>query len=66
VSRRWWALVAVGLATFMTYLDRTHTLLLKFGVVVRVRRGETRDMDHVFLEPGDGLVDRGAEFARNV
>jgi hypothetical protein len=25
VSRRWWALVAVGLATFMTYLDTTHT-----------------------------------------
>jgi site-specific DNA recombinase len=39
--------------------------LVKLGAVVRVRRGATRDMDHIFLEFGDGLVDDGAEFARD-
>jgi site-specific DNA recombinase len=38
--------------------------LVKLGVVVGVRRGMTREEDRVFLELGDGLVDKGAEFAR--
>lgn len=33
--------------------------LVKHGVKVYVRRGETRDQDHVFLELGEGLAQEG-------
>ena len=33
-SRRWWALAAVSLAAFMTYLDRNNLVLA--GTVVRM------------------------------
>ena len=36
--------------------------LLKLDVKVYVRRGATRDEDHVFLELGDGLA-QGRELA---
>ncbi|MGH3069372.1 MAG: zinc ribbon domain-containing protein, partial [Streptosporangiaceae bacterium] len=45
--------------------DDKRAFLMKLGVVIRVRRGETREADHIFLELGDGMVDGGAEFARD-
>ncbi|HEX5290124.1 MAG TPA: recombinase family protein [Streptosporangiaceae bacterium] len=47
--------------TLKTKADK-RAFLLKLGVKVYVRRGETRDSDHIFLEFGDGLA-QGQELA---